>query len=446
MVWPALKEALRQYLELEEFQLWLEPLAVLEESPDLMRLACPNGFHLDWVRQHYLPRMQALAHELGLASRIELVVSPASQAPDTSTPCLPASGGPRQPHLPGLAGDLPRLNARFRFETFVAGAGNEFALAAARALAHGQRLMSNTLFLVSDTGLGKSHLAQAVGQHLLTSLPGRRVAYLTAEDFANQMISALRNKRMEAFKERFRRGCDVLLLEEVQFLAGKDKTQDELGYALDALLDAGKRMVFTGSQPPSAIKGLKRHLASRLGSGLTAPIEPPDLATRVRILEALAQEEGVTVDRHVLEWMAERVSQDVRRLQAALIGLLAKASLTRRTLDLALAQEVLGGLASDLQRITPEGIRDLVAKVYGLTPAALASRSRRQTITRPRNLALFLCRRHTEVSFAELGRIFNRDHSTVMYGVDQVELALAREPRIGQELVFLEQRLGVQAS
>jgi chromosomal replication initiator protein len=453
MVWHELSPALRQAIAREEFQLWLEPLAVVEDNPARLLLDCPNGFHLNWVRQHYLPRMQALALEMGLAREIALTVHSAQQgqgkpasAKTPAIPVLPSGGGPRQLDLPRLAGDLPRLNARFRFETFISGTGNEFALAAARALAQGQRLVSNTLFLVSDTGLGKSHLAQAVGQLVMASLPGRRVAYLTAEDFANQMISALRNKRIEAFKDRFRRGCDVLLLEEVQFLAGKDKTQDELGYTLDALLDAGKRVVFTGSQPPAKIKGLKRHLASRLGAGLTAPIEAPDLPTRVRILEAMAQGEGASVDQQVLECLAERITQDVRRLQSALIGLLAMASLTRRPLDLSLAQEVLSGLASDLRRLTPERIRDQVAQVYGLTPSALAGRSRRQAITRPRNLALFLCRRHTDASFAELGRVFSRDHSTVMYGVDQVERALVREPRTGQELAFLEQRLGVQAS
>ncbi|MBI5522703.1 MAG: chromosomal replication initiator protein DnaA [Desulfarculus sp.] len=450
MVWHELRLALRQVFAPEDFQLWLEPLAIVEEGPGRLLLACPNGFHLNWVRQRYLPKMQALAHEMGLAREIALTVTTAPQdqkqsaaVASTTSDSLPADGGPRQLDLPRLVGDLPRLNAHFRFETFVAGAGNEFALAAARALAQGQRFVSNTLFLVSDTGLGKSHLAQAVGQQVLTSLPGPRVAYLTAEDFANQMISALRNKRIDAFKERFRRGCDVLLLEEVQFLAGKDKTQDELGYTLDALLDAGKRVVFTGSQPPDKIKGLKRHLASRLGAGLTAPIEAPDQPTRVRILEAMAQGEGATVDRQVLECLAERLTQDVRRLQSALIGLLAKASLTRRPLNLELAQEVLGCLASDLRRLTPERIRDQVAQAYGLTPASLAGRSRRQAITRPRNLALFLCRRHTEASFVDLGRIFSRDHSTVMHGVEQVERSLAREPRIGQELAFLEQRLGV---
>ncbi|MFH1033823.1 MAG: chromosomal replication initiator protein DnaA [Pseudomonadota bacterium] len=435
MSWPILRQRLQEALEPADFQLWIEPLALAEQSPGRLVLACPNAVHLAMVRDGHLAFIKALASPLlDIALTVQPTKTPASSLPD---------GSPRQPHLPGLAGSMPRLNARFRFERFVPGPCNQLAWAAAQALASGQRVYTNVLFLVSGTGLGKSHLAQAVAHELLASTRPERVAYLTAEDFANQMIAALRNKRMEAFKERFRRGCDVLLLEEVQFLAGKDKTQDELSYALDAVLDAGKRVIFTADRPPARIKGIKPALASRMGAGLTAPLSPPDLPTRVAILERLAQDEGVAVGREVLEYLAGELDGDVRRLQAALVGLLAQASLSRRPPGLALAGEVLAGLAQDLRRLTPAAIRDLVAAVYGLEPRTLTGKSRRQAITRPRNLALYLCRRHTAASYAELGRAFNRDHSTVMYGVDQVERGLAAQPRLAQELAFLEQRLGV---
>ncbi|MFH1058318.1 MAG: helix-turn-helix domain-containing protein, partial [Pseudomonadota bacterium] len=191
------------------------------------------------------------------------------------------------------------------------------------------------------------------------------------------------------------------------------------------------------------LKSLKPHLASRLGAGLTAGIAPPDQPTRVRILAQLAQEEGVAVPPEVLECLAERIDADVRRLQAALIGLLARASLTGRTLNLALAEETVLDLRAELRRLSPAQILALVASAHGLEPGALTGKSRRQAITRPRNLALYLCRRHTDATYAELGRLFNRDHSTVMYGVDQVERATAAEPRLAQEIAFLEQRLGV---
>lgn len=436
--WPALAEALRASLDPGERQLWLEPLTVAADEPGRLLLACPNAFHLAWVREYYLPRLQALAGELDLGCEIKLSLDTSAPKLDKDLPNL--NTAPCQLDLPNLASDRPRLNRRFRFETFVSGPGNEFALAAARALARSERFLSSTLYLVSETGLGKSHLAQAVGHH---AAMGQRVAYLTAEDFANQMIAALRAKRMDQFKQRFRQGCDLLLLEEVQFLAGKDKTQDELGYTLDALLDAGKRIVFTGQEPPERIKGLKPHLASRIGAGLTAPIAPPDQTTRVRILEAMARAEDAAVGHEVLEYLAEHAPGDVRRLQSVLVGLLAQGSLTRRPLDLHLAAEVLGSLRQDLRRLSPGQILAAVASAHGLEPAALTGKSRKQANTRPRNLALYLCRRHTEATYAELGRLFNRDHSTVMYGVDQVERALTGDPRLGQEMAFLEQRLGV---
>ncbi|MBI4797560.1 MAG: chromosomal replication initiator protein DnaA [Desulfarculus sp.] len=435
VLWNALYDGLRAGLDNEEFQVWIAPLRLMRQDAARLTLGCPNAFHRTWIRDNHLPRMREILAQLGQPLQIALEVLPAPQPA--------AKAAPQQLELPQVAQGRPRLNQRFIFDKFVAGTGNEFAWAAAKAMAQGQKLFSNTLFLVSGTGLGKSHLTQAVGHQVLTCDPGARVAYLTAEDFANQMIAALRNKRIEAFKDRYRRGCDVLLLEEVQFLAGKDKTQDELGYTLDALLDAGKRLVFTGATPAGQIKGLKRHLASRLSSGLTAAIEPPDHLTRVRILEHLSREEGVSVNPDVLEYLAQDVVGDVRRLQSALVGLLAKGSLTGRPLDLRLAAEVLGHMHLQLSRVTPEQILSLVAQVYGLERGLLTGRSRKKTVTRPRNLALYLCRRHTEASYAALGRAFNRDHSTVMYNVDQVERGLGSDPKLSQELAYLEQRLGL---
>jgi chromosomal replication initiator protein len=437
-LWNALCDGLRTNLGDEEYQVWIAPLRLLRPESTRLALGCPNAFHRTWIRDNYLPRMRQILAQLGHPLDIALELLP--------TPQTAVKAAPQQLELPNLPQWRPKLNNRFVFDKFVAGGSNEFAWAAAKAMAQGQKLFANTLFLVSGTGLGKSHLTQAVGHQVLSSAPGTRVAYLTAEDFANQMIAALRNKRIEAFKDRYRRSCDLLLLEEVQFLAGKDKTQDELGYTLDALLDAGKRIVFTGATAPGQIKGLKKHLASRLSSGLTAAIEPPDHVTRVRILEHMALEEGVRVDPEVLEFLAQEAAGDVRRLQSALVGLLAKGSLTNRPLDLRLAAEVLGHMHLQLSRVTPEQILNIVAQVYGLERGLLIGKSRKKAVTRPRNLALYLCRRHTEASFAALGRAFNRDHSTVMYGVDQVERGLGSDPKLSQELAFLEQRLGLASS
>ncbi len=292
------------------------------------------------VRERYLAMMREELAELAPGRELSLVLRAATPA------------APRQLELPHQSFAPPLLNRRFIFDRFVAGTGNELACAAAKAMAQGSRLFSSTLFLVSGTGLGKSHLTQAVGHQVLAASPGARVAYLTAEEFTNQMIAALRHKRIEAFKERYRRDCDLLLLEEVQFLAGKDKTQDELGYTLDALLDAGKRVVFSSPQPACQIKGLKSALQSRLSGGVTVAIDPPDQRTRLRILERMAADEGVRVAPPVLEYLASEVVGDVRRLQSALLGCLAQGSLGNRTLDLGLAAEVLGQLNLRLKRLS----------------------------------------------------------------------------------------------
>lgn len=433
--WPTLLDTLQQRLDPDDFQVWIRPLKAVQESGAGLALICPNAVHLKWIREHYLPLFNRLLTEMDNPVEVRLDLERAT-APK-------AQCAPRQMGLPKVNDFAPVFNRRFVFDGFVTGACNEFAAAAARALARGQRMLTNTLFLFSSTGLGKSHLTQAVGQHVVNSDPGQRVAYLTAEDFANQMISALRKKRIQEFKDRFRRSCDVLLLEEVQFLAGKDKIQEELGYTLDALLDADKRVIFTGSCLPTRIKGLKSGLASRLAAGVTAPIDPPDQITRLGILKRMIQDERVDVDPEVLEYLAQEVTGDVRHLQSALVGLIAKASFTGRTVDLRTAGEVLGHMASRPSRVTPERVLEVLAKVYGLEAATITGKSRAKTITRTRNLGMFLCRRHTEASYASIGKVFNRDHSTVMYGVGQVKRGLLKDGKLNQEVAFLEQRLGV---
>ncbi|MBU2519455.1 MAG: chromosomal replication initiator protein DnaA [Proteobacteria bacterium] len=430
----------------QESGLWLEPLAPRALEGSQLILRCPNQLHLNTVSERFAPTLNLRLNMLrpGLSLRLE-AVKPARRRVSRPTP--DPSPGPRQLELPRMGGmQAPRLNQRYVFDNFVAGGGNEFAFAAAKALAGGGGLFSNSLFFISGTGLGKSHLTQAVGHQVLGYRPEARVAYLTAEDFTNQMIAAIRGKRADQFKDRFRIGCDLLLLEEVQFLAGKEKTQDELVYTLDALADAGKRVVFTGRMAPSQLQGLSPALSSRLADSVTVGIEPPNFETRVRILARQAAQEGLAAPREVLEFLAQEIPDDVRRLRSALVGLMARSSLSGRNLDLGLAAEVLGQLSARLRRVSPQQIRDLVASVYGLDLKLLTGKSRKKAVVRPRNLAMCLCRRHTDASFAAIGQVFNREHATVMYGVDQIERKLQSEPKLAAELSFLEQRLGVSSN
>jgi len=436
--WEILRRQLGEAIDPEEFKLWIDPLRPVESDGPGLVLACPNAFHRTWLRDHHLPRLRQLARQIDPELKITLAVLPGGQPGGQGRPAVA-----RQLTLPSLGLDRPQLNSRYRFENYIAGGGNEYACAAAKAMANGQSFFGGALYLVSGTGLGKSHLTQAIGHHVLGGERPCRVSYLTAEDFANQMISALRAKRMEQFKDRFRRGCDVLLLEEVPFLAGKDKTQEELVYTLDALANAGKRIIFTGNQPPAQIKNLGRRLRSRLDGSVTVPIEPPDHQTRVRILRSEAQRLGVVSPVEPLELLAEAISGDVRRLISALNGMAARSALTGRPMDLALAAEVAGQLATELRRIGPERIRDEVARVFGLEPALLSGKSRKKEVTGPRNIAMYLCRRHTDSSLKSIGGLFNRDHSTVMYGVDKIDRLLAQDQKLAGQLRYIEQRLGL---
>ncbi len=438
-VWPTICQSLANQMEPEEYRVWVEPLKPMVQDQGQLVLGCPNDFHRRWLRRHYEPRLRSLLTEVLPSATLRLDLLKPAEAKRQA----PNRAHKHQPRLPRLALPPPRLNHRFKFQTFVKGRCNEFACAASHALADGQRMYANTLFLVSDTGLGKSHLTQAVGHYVLGRDDQTQVSYLTAEEFTSQMISALRAGRMEEFKDRFRRHCDLLLLEEVQFLAGKDKTQDELAFTLDALLDAGKRVIFTADRPPAQVKGIKNSLKSRLSYGVTAEIQPPDLATRKEILAQICSHEKASVDAEVLEYIAERVRGDIRRLYAALMGLLSQGSLTGRPLDLELAREVLKQAALTRRRLTPGQIGLSVAAAYGMPMDELASRSRRRAVTRPRNLAMYLCRQHTQASFASIGKVFNRDHATVMYGVNKIEAALNGDPRLSRELEYLEQRLGL---
>ncbi|KIX12283.1 chromosomal replication initiator protein DnaA [Dethiosulfatarculus sandiegensis] len=436
-LWNHIIEDLQNRLERDDFDLWIKPLAAQMGANDNLTLLCPSRFHLKRLRETYLPMVNNFLENQGEQVKLNCKVAVPSNSRGENQ-------SNRQMNLPSIKRGMPLLNNRFKFDRFVAGGGNELAFAAAKALAGEKRFFSNTLLLVSDTGLGKSHLTQSVGHYVMETQPNARVAYLTAEDFANQMISALRRKNMDAFKEHFRRECDILLLEEIPFLAGKEKTQDELGFTLDALLDAGKRIILTSCQVPNEIKGIKRNLESRISSGMTINIEPPDHRTRVNILAHQAHEEGMVVDPEVLEYLAQEIPEDIRRLQSSLVGIMAQGSLTNRPMDLGLAVEIVGKMTHRKKKVNVETIRDMVARIYGMEISTLTSRSRRKVVTVPRNMAMYLCRKHTSASYATIGRSFNRDHATVMYGVNQIDRKIANDPKLQKEMSHIEQRLGVR--
>jgi len=436
-IWQAVKETIKNQLPGPTFDLWIEPLRAEPGPGGELVLSCPNPFALRWVQAHYLNLIRqnlGTVSSPGLPVHLKLLTAPAR---------LPALVPATQSCLPLVAEKTAsrRFNRAFTFDQFVVGASNRLAYQASQALARNDTFYNRILFLTSGPGLGKSHLSQAVGNFVTKSAGGEQVRYITAENFANEMVRALKSGGMSTFKERFRQDCDVLLLEEVQFLSGKEKIQAEVCYTLDTLMGQNKRLMFTSCYLPGEIGQISQELRSRLTGGLITPIGPPDYPTRVDILTNKAKRRGVQVSLKIMEYLAEYVHEDVRRLESALDCLLARSTLLNAPFSLRLAQEVLEDLrAVDTRLQTPE-IQKIVSDYYGVSLPELLGRSRQKRLVRARQMALYFCRIYTEKTMVELGRLFQRSHASVVHALQTLERDRQTQPRVAQELQLLEERL-----
>ena len=436
-IWEAVKEAIKDEMSSSTFHLWIEPLQVETGSGGELLLACPNPFSLRWVQAHYLPLIRRTLGTLGQASPgVQLKLLTAPPRPQALPPAS-------QPALPRLAPRAARgtLNQAFTFDNFVVGASNRLAYQASRALARNDTFYNHILFITSNPGLGKSHLSQAVGNFVHQNAAPGKVLYLTAENFANEMVGALKSGRMADFKERFRSECDVLLLEEVQFLSGKEKIQAEVCATLDTLMGRRKRLVFTSCYLPGEISHLSQELRSRLTGGVITPIGPPDFPTRVNILANKAESRGVQVSVKILEYLAEYVSEDVRRLESALDCLLARASLLNQSLSMPMAQEVLQDLQAVATRLSIPEIQKIVCDYYGVSLPELLGRSRQKRLVRARQLGFYFARLYTEKTMTELGRLFQRSHASVVHALQTLERERKTNQRLAQEVQLLEEKL-----
>jgi chromosomal replication initiator protein len=333
------------------------------------------------------------------------------------------------------------LNQAFTFANFVVGASNRLAYQASQALARNDTFYNHLLYLTSNPGLGKSHLSQAVGNFVTQTAPRGKVLYLTAENFANEMVGALKNGRMADFKERFRTECDLLLLEEVQFLSGKEKIQAEICHTLDTLLARGKRLVLTSCYLPGEISHLSRELHSRLAGGVITPIGPPDFPTRVNILANKAESRGGQVSIKILEYLAEYVTEDVRRLESALDCLLARAALLNESFSLSMAREVLQDLQAVPTCLSIPEIQKIVCDYYGVSLMELLGRSRQKRLVRARQMGFYFARLYTQKTVAELGRLFQRSHASVVHALQTLEQERKTNQRLAQEVQLLEEKL-----
>ena len=430
---------LKEEIPGHSYRMWIEPIISCEDGEGDFVLACPNLFSKKRIAEHYGHMIEnAVCDVAGRSLPVRLVV----RSDQSQTDRQPAVD--RQMKLPEM--DAPTSGGRllrkdFTFDQFVVGKNSDFAYSAALSLAARNQGTQNALYLLSDTGLGKSHLSQAVGHHILQAFPRERVFYITAEDFMNEMTDSYRSSSIHCFKEKYRRNCDVLLLEDVHFLSGKNGTQQELSNTLESLMNANKKIIYSSSCLPSDIPKLDDKLKSRLCCGLISKIDAPDYKTRVRILKRTARTSGYALSEEVFQYLASELTDDVRQLKSGLIGVAAKASLLGVDMDVNLARSVAQNIVASREEITLDSIKRLVCKYYNVTITDLISRSRRQAIVRPRQVAMYLSRRYTDHSLQTIGKSFNRYHATTLHALKAVEKGVRENGPVQKHVAFLSERL-----
>ncbi|MDH3402945.1 MAG: chromosomal replication initiator protein DnaA [Acidobacteriota bacterium] len=421
-LWQRLQDNLQRELDPEEFTTWFRPLKVREESADSLILSAPSERFLHTLEQSYRPAVDRAISELkGSAFRVLFAVETAA------SPGRQATGGE--------ADGGEAFNPRYTFKTFVVGNSNQFAHAAARSISNRPAESYNPLFLYAGVGLGKTHLLHATGHAIAKKHPGLRVMYLPAEQFVNELISSLRFNRMPEFRERYR-SIDVLMVDDIQFLANKERTQEEFFHTFNTLYTRQKQIILSSDSSPRDIRDLEERLRSRFEWGLIADIQPPDLETKVAILRRKADQERVALPDDVALFIASQVKSNIRELEGRLNRVVAFASLTAKPITLELTKETLKDMLADgNRRILASEITKHVARHYGLKVNEIKSKNNSKQIAFPRQVAMYLCKRLTDLSYPEIGKQFNdKHHSTVMYSVEKIEALRAQDPDLDRTI------------
>jgi chromosomal replication initiator protein len=439
-VWPRLREKLQRELDPDEFAVWFQPLRVGSEDPSRLVLVAPNERFLHTLEESYRPAVDRAMADLGDRS-LEVLFSLAGEGEDVPVGPEPGrEGRGRGATQQGTDGGSGQFNPRYIFDSFVVGSSNQFAHAAAEAVAESPFHSYNPLFLYGGVGLGKTHLLHAIGHRIQDRNTGLRVLYLAAEQFVNELINSIRFDRMPAFRERYRT-IDVLLVDDVQFLANKERTQEEFFHTFNTLYTSQKQIILSSDSSPRNIPTLEERLRSRFEWGLIADIQPPDLETKVAILRRKAELEKIHLPDPVAEFVARQVKSNIRELEGLLNRVLAFASLTGREVSLELTKETLKDILPHQDR-RPRGpeIIKFVAHRYGLKVGEIKSRSNSRQIVFPRQVAMYICKRLTELSYPEIGKLFNdKHHSTVMHSVDKIDQLRRDDPDLERTLEEIEQ-------
>lgn len=460
--WARVRGRLRAEFGEATFRSWLKPLTLAGRRGQDLRVAVPSRFMRDWVATHYADRITALwSSECPDIRSVEVIVDARDAAQSTDdgtfdevpaeTPAVADSSPPAaMPYIANtnlvdtdsLAEVSATLDPRLTFDNFVVGKSNELAHAAALRVAESDIVPFNPLFLYGGVGLGKTHLMHAIACHIKKKQPQKRVIYLSAEKFMYQFIRALRNKNTMAFKELFR-SVDVLMVDDVQFIIGKESTQEEFFHTFNALFDQNKQVVLSADKSPSDLQGLEERMRTRFGWGLVADIHPTTYELRLGILQAKAEQAPIEIPSKVLEFLAHRISSNVRELEGALTRMVAHATLVGRPVSVESAQELLKDLLRANDRsVTIEEIQRRVAEHYNIKLADMSSPRRARQVSRPRQIAMYLAKQLTTKSLPDIGRSFGgRDHTTVMHAVKKVEELASGDISFSEDIDLLKRMM-----
>ncbi len=436
-LWARIQKSARGSIPEHAYLTWVAAAKAVALTSDELQVEVPSRFHVEWLEDKFGQVLTGAAERI-LGRPVKITASCSADPSPIPLPSIelttpsPTAVGNTPVASGALRARRPVLNERYTFERFVVGVDNQLAAAAAQAVADKPAKMYNPLFLYGGVGLGKTHLMHAIGHQVLMNDPTRKICYLSSEQFTNELVTSIQQGAMADFRRRYRE-MDLLLVDDVHFLAGKERTQEEFFHTFNALYDAQRQIVVTSDRPPKDLPGLENRLVSRFEWGLVVDVRPPDYETRIAILRKKAADDNLSIDDEVLDMIARSCTSSVRELEGAVIKLLAFSSLTHREITPQLARTALHGVLGRHRDegpfLSPERIRETVARRWRVRPEALASKRRTKDLTVPRQVAMYLIKQTLDTSLVRIGELFGgRDHSTVIHSIRKVEAQMERDP------------------
>jgi len=437
-LWKSCKQQLKSVLGETSFNTWIAPLAVKKISNQSLILEAPDAFFKNWLETNYLAQIQQALKDTSQRSfEVSFEVNPNLLQHKTNKIFKTIQKNFREEPQDSL-----RLNPRFSFDSFVIGSSNRMAHAASLAVANAPGKSYNPLFIYGGVGLGKTHMMQAIAQQILSSKQGKKVKYTSSEKFTNELIFSIRNRSTEKFRHKYRE-IDALLIDDIQFLAGKEAAQEEFFHTFNVLYDYHKQIIISSDKPPKEIPRLEERLVSRFNWGLVVDIRPPDFETRVAILEKKLEKDPIKIDTDVIHFIAQNITTNIRELEGALVRIIAYSVIEDKPIDLGLAKEILKDMVKEIyKRITPETIIGSVSSYFNVPSEDLKRGKRNKNVVRPRQIAMYLIRELTELSLPEIGRVFGaKHHTTVLYAHKKIKGDFKKDEKLKLNINTLTQEI-----